>query len=669
MKLLQQKHVIITILIGVIIFLCFGTAKSQGEKELGLYEAAIELSKLIDNSNKLNVDAANKIFTNAGFQIGELSSIDNFLLRKYSTKPCFLNPLTNELDCTSSEPQEGFIFMAPKSAFGGAAASASGKSIGKSIASLPVTNLADGISVFLVNRTKKELSVAFFDRLTNRIQQIPALVQNFPSTSLQMNAIGTDIYQYEKFIQSLRQAFITDFKGLPGNFGRYIMSNEELIKRKAPRAIAGDGLHMMQSFISAKNFSSIIRYLSSDTSYIQTTGAPELELLQGVLKTTDVVLHAFQKPDESWIDFNDFNKMMQNEKQLDMFFALILLEANKRQIVFPDGLTFSQILANQDHVKSQLSGMIFQVNQLLLYLKNVNAEANKNANLEDYYNLLNSLFAVAETGFRLLPDGVGIEKEEARKFFTVAQSLSSLTLYIYQKKYSASVTQMASVLKELKIIDNGSPTLATKGKGLKNQKQKQNQKLEKRFDQILRYANFFALIAEAEDGNTLASIIDQFAAPVGSSVEKRKNSFTMGINGYVGVVYGQEIANTSLILMEDLKREPFYGLSAPVGISMNIGIQKFSIGTFFSLIDVGAITAFRFDDENTQDLPEVTIGNIFAPGIHLELGYGSIPLVIGYGWQGGPNLRKVTNEALEVTEFSVLRRSAFIRVDIPMAWF
>lgn len=667
MKLPHQDQTFISILIGSIILLFFGTAKSQGDRELGLYEAAIELSKLIDNSNKLNDAAANQVFAKAGFQEIDLSSIDNFLLRKYTANPCFLNPVTNELDCASEEPLDGFIFMAPKSVLGGATASASGKSIGKSLASLPVTNLADGISVFLVNRTKKELSVAFFDRLTKKIQQLPALVQNFPSTTLQMDAIGTDIYQYEKFIQSLRQAFITDFKGLPGNFGRYIMSNEDLIKRKAPRAIAGDGLHVMQSFISAQDFSSIIKYLSSDTSYIQTTDAFDLELLQGVLKTTDVVLHAFQKPDDSWIDFNDFNKMMQNEKQLDMFLALILLEAKKKQVVFPDGLTFSQILTNQDHVVSQLSGMIFHVNQLLLYLKNVNAAGNGEPNLEDYYNLLNSLFAVAETGLRLLPDGAGIETADARKFFTVAQSLSTLTLYIYQKKYSASVTQMASVLKELKIIDKSASIPNTKGKRVKSQNQ--NQKLEKRFDQILRYANFFALIAEAEDGNTLASIIDQYAAPVGSSVEKRKNRFTMGINGYVGIVYGQEIANTSLSLTEDLKNEPFYGLSAPVGISMNFGIQKLSIGTFFSLIDVGAITAFRFDDENTQDLPEVTIGNIFAPGIHLELGYGNIPLVIGYGWQGGPNLRKVTNEALEVTEFSVLRRSAFIRVDIPMAWF
>jgi hypothetical protein len=170
MKLLQQKRVIITILIGAIIFLCIGTSKTQGDKEIGLYEAAIELSKLIDNSNKLNVDAANKIFIKTGFQITDLSSIDNFLLRKYSSKPCYLNPATNELDCISEEPPDGFIFMAPKSVLGEGEASASGKSIGKSLASLPVTNLADGISVFLVNRTKKELSVAFFDRLTNRIQ-------------------------------------------------------------------------------------------------------------------------------------------------------------------------------------------------------------------------------------------------------------------------------------------------------------------------------------------------------------------------------------------------------------------------------------------------------------------------------------------------------------------
>ena len=95
-----------------------------------------------------------------------------------------------------------------------------------------------------------------------------------------------------------------------------------------------------------------------------------------------------------------------------------------------------------------------------------------------------------------------------------------------------------------------------------------------------------------------------------------------------------------------------------------------SLGFFVPLLDVGAVTAFRFDDENTQDLPELSWGNLLSPGVYLVYDFPArIPLAFGIGGQAGPSLRKVKQQGAPDIEQGGKRIGAFIAVDIPITYF
>ncbi|MDX1913278.1 MAG: hypothetical protein SFV22_17420, partial [Saprospiraceae bacterium] len=57
-----------------------------------------------------------------------------------------------------------------------------------------VANLADGLARFLVNRTKQELSQAFFDEFKEKVKKDPYLTHFCPYTQNQLERIDTDVY-------------------------------------------------------------------------------------------------------------------------------------------------------------------------------------------------------------------------------------------------------------------------------------------------------------------------------------------------------------------------------------------------------------------------------------------------------------------------------------------
>ena len=88
-----------------------------------------------------------------------------------------------------------------------------------SIGGLDVTNIADGFARFIVKRAKTELSVAFFDKFKTELSkpQYKDMQSLFPQTFRALTAIGDEIYNYESYIQTLRECFEKDLASLITN--------------------------------------------------------------------------------------------------------------------------------------------------------------------------------------------------------------------------------------------------------------------------------------------------------------------------------------------------------------------------------------------------------------------------------------------------------------------
>jgi len=103
-------------------------------------------------------------------------------------------------------------------------------------------------------------------------------------------------------------------------------------------------------------------------------------------------------------------------------------------------------------------------------------------------------------------------------------------------------------------------------------------------ENLFKYGTFMADVAAANTPGDFEAAINSVALPVGSSQIKRNRPSSLELGAYFGAALSRE----RLILPP--------GVSAPEleGYSRNLGGKK-SITFFGSLLDLGALTAFRLE--------------------------------------------------------------------------
>jgi hypothetical protein len=195
---------------------------------------------------------------------------------------------------------------------------------------------------------------------------------------------------------------------------------------------------------------------------------------------------------------------------------------------------------------------------------------------------------------------------------------------------------------------------------------------------LLRYGSFMATVATAKSSDEVQYAIEAAALPVGSSRVKRASDFNVSLNAYAGLFYGVERIND---VDSGRWKANVYGVTAPIGVAASWGHRAFFIPTgktewsttvFITLIDLGAVAAFRFTDDSTSQIPSIKLKHIFSPGAFLSIGIPRTPISFNLGAQMGPNLRKVNNDLLKGNDFDdkiYWRFSASFCVDIPILNF
>lgn len=180
---------------------------------------------------------------------------------------------------------------------------------------------------------------------------------------------------------------------------------------------------------------------------------------------------------------------------------------------------------------------------------------------------------------------------------------------------------------------------------------------------MAKYGAFMSSMIDAKTSNEVESAIEAVALPTGSARIKRVSLFNVSLNAYCGLFVGHE----KITDVKDNQMFNAYGVTAPIGVSLSTGTTKgWSHTAFISLIDLGAITAFRFTDNTTEQVPTIQLKNIFSPGIFYSLGIANSPLSVNLGAQIGPNLRKVTKDNNDYSGKTYIRYSLSFCVDLPL---
>ncbi len=208
-------------------------------------------------------------------------------------------------------------------------------------------------------------------------------------------------------------------------------------------------------------------------------------------------------------------------------------------------------------------------------------------------------------------------------------------------------------------------------------------------DRTINTFNFISDVLTVQSSKELSKLITTKAAPVSSYKIKRFSRFSIDINSYPLFYAGFETVTATQ------KTAPVFGFSCPIGISFSFGtlyrntksdhfhkqhtfrnkngnfhaLRGNAFTATISLIDLGAVVAYRIQhgDEKENPLPQsVKIQQFIAPGLYFSYGIRRTPLVIKFGGQFNPQLRKIT-ETNETQKFSdTFRVNLGIAFDIPL---
>jgi hypothetical protein len=560
-----------------------------------------------------------------------------------------------------------------------AQASAGLSSILASVGGLDVTKYADGIAKFLVKRVKQELSVAFFEKFKAVLDSTKDIRTVFPKTAILLDAIDVEVYDYERYIQNLREAFKADIVVIHRNLPGIINNHREFFEReKELKAALLSGCYIAGELENQAHPGDILANYP-----IEYLDGLSLDF-SGAFQTVQVLSASFRdtttgEGSHYWVPIKSLRQLVNNKLSLKFYLGLMYHEAKTKYNSVPyNNTTLVKLL---DKVADKYDTAVATYSAYKRYVLRFGEKTDAlNKMIRDYSELPADSAALEKYGMYLRSavdliqyctqaSTLPVIKETVpnldslfNKYFQISYSTSDLLTNISKKNYSAAINDVVRIYHLVRV------------KPLQDKRSDENKKAASSSvvaqNLLAKYGSFMANVASAKTPNEVATAIEAAALPVGSSRVKRETLFNVAVNAYVGPF----VAYEKIQGVDSGGKINSYGITAPIGVSISKGYSilffnskkhRSSSSIFFSLIDLGAITSFRFTNDSTEKVPTIELKDIISPGIFFSHGFGKTPLSLNIGFQAGPLLRRVNLEENEYSK-SYSRFSISLVVDIPV---
>lgn len=563
---------------------------------------------------------------------------------------------------------------------------------------LDVTTFADGLAQFLVERTREELNVAFFQKFSDFLESYPEFRVMFPNTNTFIAYMN--IGDYANTLNTLKEAFNKDLKALLTNALRLSQLDTTAcssadIEERSKCAVRIDAI---KRFFNSNNGMLVRTALQMGNGIMQQTKIPDIidsiiqpgylatyapfnqeqanSNLRNGLQLIRIISHSIRSadPSKNYIPEEEWMLLKSDEKLRNIFFGLLYEMIKNNNIIINNKpvITILQPGKIQPFI-AYIEGILNEAKAIqIAWLELKTMKAIADAELSRQYAVIfeqvRSLLQYV-SGIQVIDPQLAIPPV----FTTILNGTAS----VFEIAHDISVKNYnAAVLGFLKLLAVEVPTF--------DNRDTMNQFLRA----FLKYGSFAANVVTAKDPSEVKAAIKAVALPAGSAALKKQSSFSITVNAYVGLVtgYNQPFKKTFTtrdengnIVTAKLHGSVPVSLFAPVGFGFNwstggkkVGLERKypgSISAFVSVIDVGALVGFRFmqDSGLVSDKIKVKLANIFAPGVNLIYGFPRAPLSIGIGAQWIPSLQRnaESNEFFVLTQ-SGIRYQLHFAVDIPV---
>jgi len=627
---------------------------------------------------------------NHQFQLMYKERVDSILAK-------YIDKNQNDLDVSTIrqayDPSNPFIapFFPtswPKSITRGLSSISAGTML-SSVGGLDVTTLADGMAKFLVKRAKQELTITFFDRFKEAIADTACrdLRTLFPATYATLTVIGDQIYYYDAYLQMLRDSFKRDLRDLPLHLS-IIIDNHPGYFAHHPEveAIFRSGLYFYDSLNNNETFGPILG--NYPTTYLNKLNPN----IKASVQTAILISESFResaivkRPNAYWVTKEQIEALVDDTIAFKIYLGLLYQQAKGSSITFANNISLTSVL-DSVAVKYNTYSAAYReyflevgnkINTLTTLINDYKTLSNDTTKIERYSQYISAdidLFETATDIGRLgLCESSDLKvnhffkyiQDSLSKYLTTIRSAANLVCDIKQRNYTSAIVNVVQIYTAT-FADTSTETGKT----------------------LLKYGSFMASVAQAKTSDEVESAIEATALPAGSARLKKESCFDVSLNAYVGGFVGKETDQSTGVTSINT----IYGINAPIGIALSTSYnltcdwigkncwrcplylvylpayQFKSITLFGSIIDLGAVTAYRAQNDTISSLPKLALANIIAPGIHIVLGVKGVPISLGFGLQIGPQIREVTSTTTEISNVQGYRWAAFVAVDIPLLDF
>lgn len=543
-----------------------------------------------------------------------------------------------------------------------------------SIGNLDVTNIADGFAKFIVERTKQELQAAFFDKFRKEIKddKFKDLQTLFPATFKLLEQLPEKIISYEKYINSLRDAFGKDLDGIiphieevikTGNLARFFNNHKELKSVSLTglyfaNALIKQGKHIGKAIEDFNPASTDYDFSNTDVNFIKTNALLFVKEVSASLKKANT------SNNEYYVTFDSIQTMIEDPVTLDLYLGLLSQKLINLQISNANDKTYGRLMfdlkADADVLKNFISSINSNISLVQTNLSNLKEKPRAERTLDDFTTVFNSATGLIES-FKnndfidkiktIIPAAATDIETFWKKYEDIKETVgAAISLYgnVKQKHYCLALSDVKN-LYELRYPGNqashDSITKYVQGVG--------------KF--LIDKGTMICGVAQAKTSQEVYEAIDKVAMPVGSYRVKRFSVSNIAVQSYCGLFIGSEKK------VEGEGRTSSFGMTAPIGLSFSLGgkNQNNSLSLFASIVDLGAITAFRFQNDTAKTLQKIQLKDIISPGLFISYGLGKCPLNINFGYQITPYLSFVSADE-NTFQSSFGRWSLSFVVDIPI---
>jgi len=534
---------------------------------------------------------------------------------------------------------------------------------GSGLFGLNVTNFADGLAKFLIERGKQELSMAFFDKMKEEFKKYPELKTLFPLTFGILDEIEN--HNILTLLQELKDAFAKDLMNGPTNLLalRYIETvdcsvdkkdrerksceehNKVIVKIRdaAWTRTATVSLNIAQGILSGSNIIAILGNVVTDTTFCESS-----DNVSGVLKLSYVlmdILRASKESDGLFVNETRLRQLFSNKELLTIFLGLGYEKYKTIECLKADQLKignagldeiFKTLLAG----RTKFLGKISSFDNLNISYNSLKKQLAAGTPAEPN-NYRSFVFASTSAVSRLVNGFANLlnleQNSELEKLIANIVIGTDFVIDIHQKSYAGIFNDIIRFVDANKILDNNTDAKA----------------------KLVKYLSFGANLASAQNSDEVKDALNAATLPPGSFSVKQKSKFSIGLNAYVG--YGWDVHGKSL-----------YGhnIYAPIGVAASWGLSKkkkrgaFSV--FVSAIDVGSLVSYRLVNSPTDTLKqEVRLESIISPSAQLIYAFPGVPISFCAGWKHTPKLVFEGQKEFRVVEPEDVFNVSIL-IDIPM---